>query len=60
MPVVFVLGLLAAGCGSSSGAPGANSLGPVTPAPPGQTVNVAMKVLEFSPAAVGEIGRAHV
>ena len=52
LSAVFVLGLLVAGCGSSSGSNGA-STGPVTPPPPGKTVQVAMKVLEFTPDAVG-------
>jgi plastocyanin len=54
MPVVLVLGLMLAGCGSSSDSNGgATSTGPVTPPPPGKTVHVAMKVLEFTPGAVG-------
>jgi plastocyanin len=53
MPVVLVLGLMVAGCGSSSDAHGGTSTGPATRPPPGTTVHVAMKVLEFTPDAVG-------
>lgn len=51
MPVVLVLGLTVAGCGSSSGSNGGT--GPVTPPPAGKTVHVAMKVLEFTPDVAG-------
>jgi len=49
---VLVLGLMAAGCGSSPDSQSDATVGAVTPPPLGKTVHVAMKVLEFTPAAV--------
>jgi plastocyanin len=51
--VVAALGLIVTGCGSSSGSGGATSIDSATPPPAGNTVHVAMKVLEFTPGAVG-------
>jgi plastocyanin len=48
LPALSCLGLLTAGCGSSSDVHTQNVAAP----PPGGTVHVAMKVLEFVPAAV--------
>jgi len=49
LPALAWLGLLTAGCGSSSDAHTQQAAA----LPPGDTVHVAMKVLEFVPAAVG-------
>ena len=46
LSAVVGLALLSAGCGSSSNA---HAVAP----PPGGTAHVAMKVLEFTPAAIG-------
>jgi plastocyanin len=53
MPLVLSVGLIVAGCGSGSDSNGGTATGPATPSPPGKMVHVAMKVLEFTPGALG-------